>query len=99
MEDDTKALVAKHYFFVSSASCWARSINRSSRRSWNSVAVVGTGASGVQVVQEAARVAEHVTVFQRQDGAWRSIHSHWSYTRHQAFQNLSAAETEQQVGA
>ncbi|MGY6500505.1 MAG: flavin-containing monooxygenase [Acidimicrobiales bacterium] len=29
------------------------------------VAVIGTGASGVQVVQEAARVAEHVTVFQR----------------------------------
>lgn len=29
------------------------------------VAVVGTGASGVQVVQEAARQAEHVTVFQR----------------------------------
>ena len=39
------------------------------------------------------------TVFQRQDGAWKSIHSHWSYTRHQAFQNLSAAETEQQAGA
>jgi cation diffusion facilitator CzcD-associated flavoprotein CzcO len=29
------------------------------------VGVVGTGASGVQVVQEAAKVAEHVTVFQR----------------------------------
>ena len=29
------------------------------------VGVVGTGASGVQVIQEAARVAEHVTVFQR----------------------------------
>lgn len=29
------------------------------------VAVIGTGASGVQVVQEAARVAEHVTVLQR----------------------------------
>jgi len=29
------------------------------------VGVVGTGASGVQVIQEAARVAERVTVFQR----------------------------------
>lgn len=29
------------------------------------VAVIGTGASGVQVIQEAARAAEHVTVFQR----------------------------------
>ncbi len=29
------------------------------------VGVVGTGASGVQVIQEAALVAEHVTVFQR----------------------------------
>ncbi|MFW2332190.1 flavin-containing monooxygenase, partial [Ilumatobacter sp.] len=29
------------------------------------VAVIGTGASGVQVVQESAHAAEHVTVFQR----------------------------------
>jgi cation diffusion facilitator CzcD-associated flavoprotein CzcO len=29
------------------------------------VAVIGTGASGVQVVQEAAKVARHLTVFQR----------------------------------
>jgi cation diffusion facilitator CzcD-associated flavoprotein CzcO len=29
------------------------------------VGVVGTGASGVQIVQEAARVASHLTVFQR----------------------------------
>lgn len=29
------------------------------------VAVIGTGASGVQVVQEAAKVAKHLTVFQR----------------------------------
>ncbi|MDX1648286.1 MAG: NAD(P)/FAD-dependent oxidoreductase [Myxococcota bacterium] len=29
------------------------------------VGVIGTGASGVQVVQEAARVASHLTVFQR----------------------------------
>jgi cyclohexanone monooxygenase len=29
------------------------------------VAVIGTGASGVQVIQEAGRVAEHLTVFQR----------------------------------
>lgn len=29
------------------------------------VAVIGTGASGVQVVQEVAKVAKHVTVFQR----------------------------------
>ncbi len=29
------------------------------------VAVIGTGASGVQIVQEAGKVAEHLTVFQR----------------------------------
>ena len=29
------------------------------------VAVIGTGASGVQIIQEASRVSEHVTVFQR----------------------------------
>jgi cyclohexanone monooxygenase len=29
------------------------------------VGVIGTGASGVQVIQEAGRIAAHLTVFQR----------------------------------
>ena len=34
------------------------------------------------------------TVFQRHGGAWRSIHSHWSFTRHEAFQNMTAEASE-----
>lgn len=33
-------------------------------------------------------------VFQRQDGAWKSIHSHWSFTRHPAFQDLTPEASE-----
>ena len=36
------------------------------------------------------------TVFQRRGGSWKSIHSHWSFTRHQAFQNLTAEGSEGQ---
>ena len=34
------------------------------------------------------------TVFQRQGETWKSVHSHWSFTRHQAFQNMSAEASE-----
>ena len=34
------------------------------------------------------------TVYQRRSGTWKAIHSHWSYTRHPAFQNMSAEATE-----
>ena len=34
------------------------------------------------------------TVFQRQGEAWKSIHSHWSFTRHQAFQTMSPEASE-----
>jgi ketosteroid isomerase-like protein len=37
------------------------------------------------------------TVFQRRQGRWRSIHSHWSFTRHPAFQTLSAEASERQA--
>lgn len=30
------------------------------------------------------------TVYRRVDGAWTSIHAHWSFTRHAAFQNVPA---------
>ena len=40
---------------------WDREIDLAGKK----VAVIGTGASGVQVVPELARVAEHLTVFQR----------------------------------
>jgi uncharacterized protein (TIGR02246 family) len=34
------------------------------------------------------------TVYQRRDGTWRAVHSHWSFTRHPAFQNMAPEETE-----
>jgi len=34
------------------------------------------------------------TVYQRQDGAWKTIHSHWSFTRHPAFQDMTAEASE-----
>jgi len=33
-------------------------------------------------------------IYQQRGDTWRSIHSHWSFTRHQAFQNLTAQATE-----
>jgi ketosteroid isomerase-like protein len=35
------------------------------------------------------------TVFRKEGGAWRSIHSHWSFTRHPALQNLTVESSEQ----
>lgn len=33
-------------------------------------------------------------VYQQRGGTWRTIHSHWSFTRHEAFQNMTAQATE-----
>ena len=35
-------------------------------------------------------------VYRRHGGAWKTIHTHWSFTRHPAFQNLSAEASERQ---
>ena len=35
-------------------------------------------------------------VYQHRGGTWKTIHSHWSFTRHTAFQNLSAEASERQ---
>lgn len=37
------------------------------------------------------------TVYQRRGGAWKALHSHWSFTRHAAFQNLSPEASERQA--
>ena len=37
------------------------------------------------------------TVFRRENGAWRSIHSHWSFARHPKLQDLTVATSEQQA--
>jgi hypothetical protein len=34
------------------------------------------------------------TVYQRRGHTWKAIHSHWSFTRHPAFQNMSPEESE-----
>ncbi len=34
------------------------------------------------------------TVYQRRGDTWKAIHSHWSFTRHPAFQNMSPEESE-----
>ena len=33
-------------------------------------------------------------VYLRRDGAWKTIHSHWSFTRHEAFQNMTPEDSE-----
>lgn len=38
------------------------------------------------------------TVYQRRDGTWKSIHSHWSFTRHPAFQTMTPEESERLGG-
>ena len=35
------------------------------------------------------------SVFRKEDGSWRSIHSHWSFTRHPSLQNLNIENSEQ----
>ena len=34
------------------------------------------------------------TVYQRRGDTWKAVHSHWSFTRHPAFQNMSPEESE-----
>jgi len=34
------------------------------------------------------------TVYRRDGPAWKAIHSHWSFTRHPAFQNMTPEATE-----
>jgi len=38
------------------------------------------------------------TVYQRREGKWKAIHSHWSFTRHPALQELTV-ETSERLGA
>lgn len=34
-------------------------------------------------------------VYQRRGDAWKTIHSHWSFTRHSAFEDMTAEATEE----
>ena len=55
-----------------------------------------TYARDAQGVESVGSRWNSTTVFQRLGGAWKTLHSHWSYTRHPVFQNLSPEETERQ---
>ena len=55
----------------------------------------------VNYIQDAAEGVESVgscwnstTVYQQRSGAWKAIHSHWSFTRHTAFQNMTPEASE-----
>jgi hypothetical protein len=43
-----------------------------------------------------AKGAETVGSRWNSTGAWKTLHSHWSFTRHPAFQSLSPEASEQQ---
>jgi len=60
------------------------------------VAVVGTGASAVQIVPEVAKVAEHLTVFQR-SAPWIRPRAERAYTLAERRMFARAPETLQQV--
>jgi ketosteroid isomerase-like protein len=36
------------------------------------------------------------TVYQRSGDTWKAVHSHWSFTRHEAFQSLTPETSERQ---
>jgi ketosteroid isomerase-like protein len=38
-------------------------------------------------------------VYRRAGGTWQSIHSHWSFTRHQAFETMTPEESERKLPA
>ena len=52
----------------------------------------------VQGVESVGSRWNSTTVYQHRSGTWKAIHSHWSFTRHPAFQNMSAAASERQAG-
>lgn len=45
-------------------------------------------------VESAGTRWNSTTVYQRRGDTWKAIHSHWSFTRHPAFQNMSPEESE-----
>jgi ketosteroid isomerase-like protein len=49
-------------------------------------------------VENVASCWNSTTVYQQRGGEWKTIHSHWSFTRHIAFQNMSAEASERQGG-
>ena len=50
-----------------------------------------TDASGIESV---GTRWNSTAVYQRRGDTWKAVHSHWSFTRHPAFQNLSAEASE-----
>ena len=52
------------------------------------------GESGVESVGSSWN---STVVFRRTGDDWRSVHSHWSFTRHPAFQTMTPQESERQA--
>jgi hypothetical protein len=50
----------------------------------------------VQGVESVGSCWNSTTVYQHCSGTWQAIHSHWSFTRHAAFQNMSPEASERQ---
>ena len=55
-------------------------------------------ARDAQGVESMGSCWNSTTVYQRRNGAWKATHSHWSFTRHTAFQNMSPEASERQGG-
>ena len=49
-----------------------------------------------QGVESVGSCWNSTTVYQYRSSAWKAIHSHWSFTRHAAFQNMSPESSERQ---
>ena len=49
-----------------------------------------------QGVESVGSCWNSTTVYQHRGGTWQAVHSHWSFTRHAAFQNLSPEASERQ---
>ena len=46
--------------------------------------------------ESVGRCWNSTTVFGRRGDLWKTIHSHWSFTRHSAFQTMTAEASERQ---
>jgi len=63
---------------------------------WGNGDPVVTYQQDAQGAESVGRRRNSTTVFQRRGDTWKTLHSHWSFTRHPAFQNLSPEASERQ---
>jgi hypothetical protein len=75
---------------------WVGKIKITRYEMLNPQVVVEGGIQDAEGVETVASRWNSTTVYQQRSGEWKTIHSHWSFTRHFAFQNMSAEESERQ---